>query len=99
MLKETYAETVRQNQLKAGRETVSLTIQIPVRKYRALMEMANQKQMESLTFIKEVATDSWWCNSFECPCQCRHDDLRTFCQNHDCTDCFGALMRFLLLED
>jgi hypothetical protein len=71
-----------------------------VKKYRALMEMANQKQMESLTFIKEMA-NTWWGFNLEHPCQCRHDALKDFCQKNsfdDC-DCFGTLMRFLLLED
>jgi hypothetical protein len=61
------------------------------------MELAREEKVESLTFIEQVAP-LWW-GSFECPRGCPHDDLRWFCQSHSHTDCYGALVRFLLLEE
>jgi hypothetical protein len=49
---------VKQNQLKAERETVSLTVQIPVQKYRKLQEIARLSGQESLTFINGQANFS-----------------------------------------
>jgi hypothetical protein len=70
----------KQNRLKAERETISLTIQIPVKKYRKLQEIARLSGQESLTFINGQADFSAVpCN--DCPAQSKPE--RNAC-NRDC---------------
>jgi hypothetical protein len=59
--------------------------------------MARAREMESLTFIKDSAAA--WFGKFDCPYMCPHKDLKAFCRKYGYTDCYGALMRFLLSED
>jgi hypothetical protein len=83
--------------LKAEQQTVSLTIQVPVKKYRILMEMAREAKTESLTFIKGE-TDFCDCD------KCRITCFPSTCAIHDVfikkqgvaeLACYGAFMRFL----
>lgn len=92
-MNKTYTEMLKQNQMKADRGTVPLTLQIPIRKYRVLIALARAGQMESLTFMKASAAS--WPGAVDCPRQCPHKELQAFCQKHGYTDCYGALMRFL----
>jgi hypothetical protein len=62
---------VKQNKLKAEREIVSLTIQIPAKKYRKLQEIARLCGQESLTFINGQADfPKIPCN--DCPAKVHH---------------------------
>jgi hypothetical protein len=85
---------LKQNRLQAERGTVSVTIQIPIRKYKVLLALAREGQMESRSFLKASAAS--WPGKFDCSRSCPHTDLQAFCQKRGYTDCYGALMRFLL---
>jgi hypothetical protein len=72
-----------------------------VRRWRVLQEIARQEGTESLAFI-EGYKEWWW--GRECPrvwpgAECPHVELRTFCQKHGFTDCWGAFMRFIFSEE
>jgi hypothetical protein len=45
-------QEIKERELREKVETITMTIQVPVLKYRALMELARKTETESLKFIK-----------------------------------------------
>ena len=91
-------QVLKECKLKMEKETMPLTIQIPVKKYRALMELARKTQTESLTYFKGEA----FLDCENCPIEA----MNYFCTNADDFSelvdkdslkifCHGAFMRWL----
>ena len=93
-------QQIKINQLKLDRELIPITVKIPAKKYRVLMNIAKEAQVESLKFFNgEMPLDCDKCPMMFFQSHCGIKNLSYKNAALAKVACYGAFMRFLFSED